>query len=445
MHQARALHHAEHARRVAGGYPVRAQRQIDAGVEQPAHRAESRTELEVGECVVDHRAARLPHQGDVVVGEPDAVRDGGVAVEQAEVVHVLDQGLAVELAAGDCLHLRFEDMGVEGQPVRAGELIGRVHQGHGAALRTGGRRHEAEPSGPVVIEGERLLTERGELVCRRRHHLVDLALEVARQKVVQIDDRVGQLAVDHVTGDRGAQAHILVGLEHRADSLHGLQREFENVVGEEGRAGLDRVHGAERRAQVNHARGKLDGAEDAVGERHPELQRHVVVASLGEGLRRVDVAVDEAGDHQLALAGNHPFGLGVGCGLADSGDALAFDQDVALERLAPALRVHRDNGGTLNQYRHALPSPVPDRPAENLFQNNECAGHREHHAAVPAAARMSPKASSPSCPLAIAAELAYLPTVTARNSSPRVTGEEKCCNSGSCSAIRAGTSPSTST
>ena len=227
-----------------------------------------------------------------------------------------------------------------------------------AALGAGGRRHEAEPAGAVVIEGKRLLAEGGELVRGRRHHLVDLALQIGRQMVVQIDDRVRQLAVDHVAGDRGAQAYILVGLEDGADGLHGLEREFQNVVGEERDACLDRVHGAERRAQIDHARGELSSAEDAIGERHPQLQRHVVVASLGEGLRRVDMTIDEARYHQFAVAGDDAFGLDVGASLADGGDALPLDQDVALKRLAPALRVHRDDGGTLDQYRHALTPPL---------------------------------------------------------------------------------------
>ena len=362
VHQPCALHHAEHAGRVAGREAVRAEREIDACVEQAAHRADAGAELEVGKRVVDDRAARLAHQRDVLVGEPDAVGDGGVPVEQAEIVHVADQRLAVEFPAGDRLDLRLENVGVEREAVGAGEGAGRLHQRLGAALGARGRRHETEPAGPAVVARQRRIAERREFLHRRRRLRVDLALQVVRQEIVQIDDRVGQLAVDHVARDGRAQPHILIGLEHGAQGFHGLERELEDVVGEEGDAGLDGVHGAQRRAQIDHARGEFRGAEDAVGEGHPQLQRQVVVAPLGEGFRRVDMAVDETGDHQPVPPRDDPFGLDVGGEGADAGDSLALDQDVALKGRAAVLGIHRDDGGVADQYRHAFDSPVGECP-----------------------------------------------------------------------------------
>ena len=157
--------------------------------------------------------------------------------------------------------------------------------------------------------------------------------------------------------DRGAQSDILIGLEHGAHRLHGLKRELEDVVGEKGDAGLDRVHGAQRGAQIDHPRGELGGAEDAVGEGHPQLERQIVVAPLGEGLRRVDVTVDEARDYQLAAPGDHALGPDIVGDGADADDAVVLDQYIALEWLAAMLRVHRDDGGTAYQYRHALGLP----------------------------------------------------------------------------------------
>ena len=72
---------------------------------------------------------------DIRVGDPNTMSNRGVAVEEAEIVHVLHQGLTVELLPRHRLHLGFQNMGVEGGAILLRQPIRRFHQLDGAALR----------------------------------------------------------------------------------------------------------------------------------------------------------------------------------------------------------------------------------------------------------------------------------------------------------------------
>ena len=79
------------------------------------------SEAHVAAGVVRDRGAAVAEPFHVVIVEPDAVRDDEIGAEDAELVEMRSQGLAVELDAGKRLHLRLGDMAVQPDTKITGE------------------------------------------------------------------------------------------------------------------------------------------------------------------------------------------------------------------------------------------------------------------------------------------------------------------------------------
>ncbi len=237
------------------------------------------------------RTAGIAHQLDVLVGHPDRMRDRRARMQQAEIVHVADQGLAVELGSGHRLRLGLQDMGVEGRPDRPRQLVGGQHQLLGAALRRRRRDHETQAAGAIVEARSRFLAE-GEIVVEpRRRQRVRLGLEVGGDHLVGKGDRVEEWPVHDVARDVGAQPDIVIGLEDLPKLVERLAAQFVDVVDQGGDAVPERFHRHHHRPQIDQPVGRRRGAQDGIAIEHPELERHVVVAALEQCLAGVQVPV----------------------------------------------------------------------------------------------------------------------------------------------------------
>src|SRR5205085_5614659 len=103
----------------------------------------------------------------VVIVEPDAVGDGEIGAEDAELVEMRGQGLAVELDASKRLHLRLGDMAVQPDAEITGERGASPDELVRAMMRDARRDGGADPAavaGPVAKRG----AHRGEGCLARR-------------------------------------------------------------------------------------------------------------------------------------------------------------------------------------------------------------------------------------------------------------------------------------
>ena len=148
-----------------------------------------------------------------------------------------------------------------------------------------------------MIERECLFGESDIFRHRRRSAGIDLSQQVVGQNLAEIRDRIGDRTIDNMARYIGADARVVVGLEHAAEGFHGLQRRFEDIVGEKGDTITERIHGDQHGPKIKRARGKLAVADQEIGERHPHFERQVFIASAEKCLGRVDMRVDEARRH----------------------------------------------------------------------------------------------------------------------------------------------------
>src|SRR5205814_555477 len=131
----------------------------------------------------------------VVIVEPDAVRDGEIGAEDAELVEMRSQGLAVELDAGKRLHLRLGDMAVQPDAEITGKRGASPDELVRAMMRDGrrdGRADSAAIEGPVSERRAR----RGEgCLAGRKPEGFDALLQRIGERVHQAGDRLEKGAV----------------------------------------------------------------------------------------------------------------------------------------------------------------------------------------------------------------------------------------------------------
>src|SRR5690606_34128478 len=183
VQQAGGLHHVEHPRTVVGTDAVGTQRQVDSGIQQLAYRRDAGAEFLVGDHVVYHGDAGVAHQLDVPVRDPDRVGYGHSGMQDTQIVHVLDQRLAVVGWAGAALHLGLDDVGMQRHLPLPGQFIRCLQQGIGAALGRRGRDHEADAPGAVMEFPVCGLGEIDEVLGGWGRHLLQFCLALGWQEL----------------------------------------------------------------------------------------------------------------------------------------------------------------------------------------------------------------------------------------------------------------------
>ena len=165
-------------------------------------------------------------------------------------------------------------------------------------------------------------------ISRGKHRrAVEFGEQFFRKFLVDERHRPEERPVEQRRSHVGADAEILVGLEHRVDMLLIDARRDVGVVAQRGGAAVHRLQRADHRAQIHVAGGERDRLErpDIV---HPELERQVILAALVVALVTVVMAVDQAGGQQPAGHFDHcAFGR-LGAARANILDHAAVDDDI---------------------------------------------------------------------------------------------------------------------
>ena len=355
-------HHVEDPRRIVGRQPVGAKADRHSGIDQAAQRRNAGAELLIGNGVVDDRATRLTHHGDIAVIDPNGVSDRGVAVEHPEVGHDGDQRFAEQLTAGDGLGLGFQHMRVERHAVIAGQRgAGLEHLGR-AALRRRGRHHETQAAGSAAMQrGEDVPAERG--IGRRRDHrcAVEQRLQMRRHDIPGERQRVEHRNVDHRARHIGADPGGFIGIEDDRQPSRIVDGRIEEIVAQHGDAALQRLHREQQRAQVEKPRRDRRVGERRIGVKQPDFQRHAFVAAAEERLAGMGMGVDEAGQDQLAAGLDDHRVRRRGDGPADRGNAQVDDEQVAVRRRRTAFQGDEQRIAEQRR-RHVGASILPGAP-----------------------------------------------------------------------------------
>ncbi len=111
----------------------------DAEIDEPG------AEAHVAAGIVRDRGAMVAEPGHVVIIKPDAVRDGEMRAQDAELVEMRGQRLAIELDAGQRLHFRLGDMAVQPDIEIAGDRGAAENEFVRAVMRDRRRHRRAYP------------------------------------------------------------------------------------------------------------------------------------------------------------------------------------------------------------------------------------------------------------------------------------------------------------
>jgi hypothetical protein len=208
-------------------------------------------ETEVAHRVVGHRAPARRQQRDVGLVDPDGVDHQHALVQEAELVDVAHERLAVLRLAEHALELGLEDVDVERQVVAPGERGDRGEIVGRHALRRGAGHRGAEAAvrlavpavDEMVVESEQL---RGRLPRRAVHRAaLRLGQQIGEEGVLLVLDDVRL-----VDRDRRADAGVLVRPHDRVDRLAGRDRDVIRVVVHRGDPAAEHLERAEHRADV---------------------------------------------------------------------------------------------------------------------------------------------------------------------------------------------------
>ena len=221
--------------------------------------------------------------------------------EHAELVEMRGQGLAVELDAGDRLHLRLGDMAVQpdtelarergaAQDERVGAMVrdGRRDRGaHLVAVEATSRRSAARIAARVASPGA-------------RRSAATRSCSGIGQRVEQTGDRLEKGAVgDHRRDDR-AHADLRIGRGDEADAVAASAAEIRRR--DRSRRCSPSAPSRPRRAAPSDGfrpRRAVAGEPGRGGQQ--QFERPAVAHALGEIAVRVGVGVDEAGMDQPAV------------------------------------------------------------------------------------------------------------------------------------------------
>ena len=273
------------------------------------------------------RGAAVAEPFHVVIVEPDAVRDGEIGAEDAELVEMRSQGLAVELDAGKRLHLRLGDMAVQPDAEITGDRGASPDELVRAVMRDGRRDCGTDMraiEGPVAERRAR----RGEgCLAGREPERFDALLQGIGKRVHQARDRLEKGAVGDHRRDDCAHADLLIGRGDEADAVAGRQRKFDKEIIGGGAALQHHLDGTELRRQVDVVLRAVARQPGRGGQQ--QFEGPAVAHALGEIAVRVGVGVDEAGMNELAFSRDdgRVFRRGE-AGRADLGDRVVADQDV---------------------------------------------------------------------------------------------------------------------
>ncbi len=192
MHERGELHHLEHVPAVVALGRVVAEADVEPGREHLRQPRDAVAELRVRARVVRDVRVRLAHEGELGVGEPDAVRGDAVGPEDAAVVGDLGRTPAEHLLRD--LHLGERLVQVDVDP--GAELV--RERSRVAEKLLGGERQPLDPDqdlDPAV--GRAVLRAEGGLVVGERVEVVLVGRDVVRQD--------------------GADAELLGGLRKRLE------------------------------------------------------------------------------------------------------------------------------------------------------------------------------------------------------------------------------------
>src|SRR5262249_15521050 len=283
---------------------ISAHADVDATVQQRPNGREARADLEVGAGVVLHSNPGLGQDVDLARVEPDTVDELRVRLHEADRVQVLDHGRAIPELAGHHLHARLLHVDHQRQVEIIRHAANRLEELLSATLRRRGGGDVADtflPRMPFLGEFPGKAEQLGRGIHRR---LVKLPQQILGKFLLDKRNRSEEGSVKEREADVGADADVLIRLEHCLDMIFTDVRADVHVVEDRRRAGVHGLDGTDHRTQVDLARREIDWFEraDIV---HPELKRQVVFATLVETLVTVVVTIDEPGRHQSPAEVDH--------------------------------------------------------------------------------------------------------------------------------------------
>ena len=283
-------------------------------------------------------------------------------------MQVLDDRRAVEDLSGDDLQPRLLHVRDHRQRERVGKRAHRDEKAFAAALRRRDRDQHADAARARMARGRELAHQRVEVGGARARRGAQLGRERGRHERVDEGQAVDDRPVHHAEADEGADAGVLVGVEHGVDRGAVDAGGLREVVDQRRAAGAQRLDRADHRAQVDLPRRQRNGLARP-HELHPELERQVLGAAALEVLVGVLVAVDEARHEEPPRQVDDATGAaGVDrSGRRDRGDPVALDEHVARlsvegeriaekrDRAAQQRRAHRRAAGTTRAWRGRMP------------------------------------------------------------------------------------------
>ena len=312
---------------------------------------------------------------DVVVREPDAVGPDEARVQEPELREARDDGLPPAFRGVDDLHLGLGEVRVDPDPVLAREARAPREEVVGALPRDRGRDvHPDAPTGGAVPAAHPGLGEAEEPIRRRRLDVLDGRAEVRRQEVEEPGHGPEE---DHVRDrgrEDGPQPHVGIRADHGLDPFVGGGRNrHEQIVG--GRAaGLEHLHGVERRRQVLLLERAVRVQRRAV--RQEVLERPPVGQPLQEGVVGVRVRVHESREDEAARGVEHPRVGRRGEVRPDRANPVAVDQHIGRRESVPGPGQHLTSA---NQHGHGIPSSrsrpmVSRRPSGGATRKPDSSG-----------------------------------------------------------------------
>ena len=176
------------------------------------------------------RCAGIGEPLHVVVIDPDRVRGGEIRRDQPELEQMSDQRRSEFSRADHRLNLRFCDVHVHTDTMRACQVAAADNEGVAAMMWDG--RSERGPQ--AVVFKRPVLNQRaaGRQACviRRSAHRFDLRAHSRRHRVDQPRDRPVEGRVRHHRRDRSTHAHIGIGLCYGLDAFDRRRRDFRDKV-----------------------------------------------------------------------------------------------------------------------------------------------------------------------------------------------------------------------
>ena len=212
-------HGLEHIKPVRTRAGVGADAHVQPSVDHAPHLGDADAQAQVAGRVVGHRGAAVGEAADIVVIHPHGMGGGEVGTDDAQVVEMGGQSLAVLAHADHRLHLGFGQVAMDADPEFVGQFPARAEERILAMMGDGRRQGQTHP---VAVEGPVFqgLAAGGDAgLGRFRRHPVDLGLEGVRQASDESGDGLPEAAVGHQGRHHGAHADVGVASPHRRQTL----------------------------------------------------------------------------------------------------------------------------------------------------------------------------------------------------------------------------------